>query len=127
MMMDPCGWHWYCFTLLVSAIVDTPEALMYAGISKNTSPVTMVIYKQFGDSFHHEPQTASTTIAQLTKIETVSDPWDFMMYLTKAKKFQLNGVHYPFWQDWPLAEPSIFLTLELLHHWHKCCKILQLE
>ena len=97
MMTDLCGWHWYCFTPLVSAIVDTPEALMYAGVSKNTSPVTMAICKQFSDSFHHKSQTASTTIAQLTKIETVSDLWDFMTYLTEVKQFQLNGIHQPFW------------------------------
>ena len=97
MMTDLCGWHWYCFTPLVSAIVDTPEALMYAGVSKNASPVTMAICKQFSDSFHHKPQTASTTIAQLTKIETVSDLWDFMTYLTEVKQFQLNDIHQPFW------------------------------
>ena len=28
-------------------------------------------------------------------------------------------VHHPFWRDWPLAEPSLFLTPEPLHHWHK--------
>ena len=55
MMSDPLGWHRYCFTPLVGAIVDTPEALMYAGVSKNASPVTMAMYTQFGDSFRHEP------------------------------------------------------------------------
>ncbi|KAG1827434.1 uncharacterized protein BJ212DRAFT_1258044 [Suillus subaureus] len=24
-----------------------------------------------------------------------------------------------FWQDWPFACPSVFLTPEALHHWHK--------
>ena len=55
MMSDPLGWCWYCFTPLVGAIIDTPEALMYAGVSKNTSPVTMAMYTQFGDAFCHEP------------------------------------------------------------------------
>jgi hypothetical protein len=31
----------------------------------------------------------------------------------------LNDVHCPFWCDYPLAEPSVFLTPEPLHHWHK--------
>ena len=119
MMSDPLGWRRYCFTPLVGAIVDTPEALIYAGVSKSASPVTMAIYKQFGDSFRHEPRTASTTIAQLIEIETTSDPWDFTSYLPEAKRFQLNGVHRPFWRDWPLAEPSLFLTPEPLHHWHR--------
>ena len=47
------------------------------------------------------------------------DPWDFSSYLPEAKWFSLNGVHQPFWQDWPLAKPSLFLTPEPLHHWHK--------
>ena len=119
MMSDPLGWCWYCFTPLVGAIIDTPEALMYAGVSKNASPVTMAMYTQFDDAFCHKPRTASTTIAQLIEIKTTSDPWDFTSYLPKAKQFRLNGVHRPFWRDWPLAEPSLFLTPEPLHHWHR--------
>ena len=30
----------------------------------------LVIYKQFGDAFQHEPRTASTTLAQLMEIES---------------------------------------------------------
>ena len=55
MMSDPLGWRRYCFTPLAVAIVDTPKALMYAGISPRASPVTMATYKQFGDAFQHEP------------------------------------------------------------------------
>ena len=54
-MSDPLGWCRYCFTPLTVAIVDTPEALMYAGISPRASPVTMATYKQFSDAFQHEP------------------------------------------------------------------------
>ena len=31
----------------------------------------------------------------------------------------LNGVHDPFWRDWPLTQPNVFLTPEPIHHWHK--------
>ncbi|KAJ7813399.1 hypothetical protein B0H14DRAFT_3090354 [Mycena olivaceomarginata] len=31
----------------------------------------------------------------------------------------LNGVHKPFWADYPMADPAIFLTPEILHHWLK--------
>ncbi|KAJ6545132.1 hypothetical protein B0H10DRAFT_1969908 [Mycena sp. CBHHK59/15] len=41
------------------------------------------------------------------------------VYLKKAKEKRLNGVNHPFWRDWPLAEPSEFLTPEPLHHWTK--------
>lgn len=51
MMLDPLGWNQYCFTPLVGAIIDTPEALLYAGIGGKTSPITMATYKQFGDPF----------------------------------------------------------------------------
>ena len=67
--------------------MDTPEALMYVGVSKNASPVTMAMYTQFGDSFCHKPQTATTTITQLMEIETTADPWDFTSYLPEAKQF----------------------------------------
>ena len=53
------------------------------------------------------------------EIEATINPLDFSSYLPEAKWFILNGVHQPFWQDWLLAEPSLFLTPELLHHWHK--------
>ena len=55
MMSNPLGWRRYCFTPLVSAIIDTPEALLYAGVGGKTSPLTMAAYKQFGDAFQHEP------------------------------------------------------------------------
>ena len=116
MMSDTVGWHQYCFMPLVGAIVDTPEALLYAGISPKTSPVTMATYKQFGDFFQHEPWTASTTLAQLMEVEAAADPWDFASYLPNTKWFRLNGVHHPFWRDWPLAEPSLFLTPKPLYH-----------
>ncbi|KAG2337000.1 hypothetical protein BDR05DRAFT_952932 [Suillus weaverae] len=30
----------------------------------------------------------------------------------------LSGIARPFWCDWPLADPSRFLTPKALHHWH---------
>jgi hypothetical protein len=39
--------------------------------------------------------------------------------LKEAKKYRLNGVHRPFWRDWPLSDPSKFFQPEPLHHWHK--------
>jgi len=56
MLSDPLSLRCYCFTLqVVSYIVDTPKAMMLSGIGGKTSPVTMAMYKQFGDSFRHEP------------------------------------------------------------------------
>ena len=50
MMDDPLGYRRFCFTPLVSCIVDTPEAALYAGVGGKTSPVTMASYKEFGNA-----------------------------------------------------------------------------
>ncbi|KAJ6557091.1 hypothetical protein B0H10DRAFT_1847032 [Mycena sp. CBHHK59/15] len=59
------------------------------------------------------------TLSQLEALEEDTDPWNLTVYMKKAKEKRLNGVHRPFWRDWPLAEPSEFLTPEPLHHWTK--------
>ena len=109
----------YCFTPLVGAIVDSSEALLYAGLCGKTSPTTIALYKQFGNTFWHEPQMASTTLAQLMHVESTIDPWDLNSYLHVIKWFKLNGVHHLFWRDCPSMEPSLFLTPEWLHYWHE--------
>ncbi|KAJ7922514.1 hypothetical protein B0H13DRAFT_2230452 [Mycena leptocephala] len=58
-------------------------------------------------------------VKQLRRLEQTTRPWNLRPYIKKAKLLRLNGVHRPFWQDWPLAEPSDFLTPEILHHWFK--------
>ena len=119
MMRDPLGSVRYCYTPLAAYIVDTPEAAMLAGVAGKTSHVTMAYYKEFGDAFCHEARTSSTTLKQLRTLEASIDPWDLQAYLKEAKKFRLNGVHRPFWRDWALSDPSVFLTPEPLHHWHR--------
>lgn len=120
MMTDPFGFHRFCFTPLVAYIVDTPEAAMLSGIGRKTSLVTMASHKMLGDSHQHNPQTALTTYSQLCAIESAVDPDNkIKAYLKLAKQFCLNGIHKLFWLDWPLAEPSLFLTPEPLHHWNK--------
>lgn len=119
MMSDPLGCLRFCFTPLAAYIVDTPESALISGVAGKTSSVTMAYYKQFGDDFRHEPRTSSTTLAQLQAAESASHPWDLVRYVAEAMKFRLNGVHQPFWRDYPLSDPSIFLTSEPLHHWHR--------
>lgn len=120
MMTDPLGWRRFCFTPLAAYIVDTPESALISGVGAKTSSVTMATYKQLGDNFRHEPRTASTTLAQLMALESTVNPWSLESYMKESKeKFHLNGVHRPFWRDYPLSDPSVFLTPEPLHHWHK--------
>ncbi|KAJ7911544.1 hypothetical protein B0H13DRAFT_2328201 [Mycena leptocephala] len=119
MMNDPLGWRRFCFTPLAAHIVDTPESAMIAGVAGKTSSVTTASYKNFGDAYRHPSRTRDHTIKQLRRLEKTTHPWNLRPYIKKAKQLRLNGVHRPFWQDWPLAEPSEFLTPEILHHWLK--------
>jgi Plavaka transposase len=119
MMSDPAGSLRHVFTPLAAYMVDVQEALLLAAVAGKTSHLTMATYKQFGDPFRHEPRTASTSLAQLHALEETLNPWDLVSYVKAAKKRRLNGVHRPFYRDWPLSDPSKFLTPEPLHHWHK--------
>jgi hypothetical protein len=117
MMSDPIGNVRHCFTPLAAYIVDTPEAAMLACVRGKTSPFTMASYQQFGDNFRHPPRARSITLDQLASITV--DPNDLEAYFDACAEHRLNGVHAPFWKDWPLADPSVFLMPEPLHHWHK--------
>ena len=119
MMSDPLGFLRYVYTPLAAYIVDVQEALALSGVGGKTSHITMATYKKFGDPFKHEPRTASTMLAHLHAIEDTTSPWELAAYIKAAKNHRLNGVHRPFWRDWPLSEPSTFFTPEPLHHWHK--------
>ncbi|KAG0695458.1 hypothetical protein DFH29DRAFT_1005435 [Suillus ampliporus] len=119
MLSDPIGHSHYCFTVLASYIADTPEAMMLACIGGKTSPVTMAMYKEFGDAFQHEPQTRSKTLEQLEIICSCTHLDDLKEFFCEVQKFCLNGVDKPFWLDWLLAEPSQFFMPESLHHIHK--------
>lgn len=62
------------------------------------------------------PRTAKSTLDQLASI--TCDPLDVEGYIDECSDFRLNGMFLPFWRNWPLADPSWFLTPEALHHWH---------
>lgn len=119
LMEDPLGLRRVCFPPLAAYIVDTPESALVACVAGKTSSVTVASYKQFGDDYRHDPRTPSITLGHLRAVESVVDPWNLEAYVKEAMKHRLNGVHRPFWSDWPLADPSVFLTSEPLHHWHK--------
>ncbi|KAG1719323.1 hypothetical protein EDB19DRAFT_1919105 [Suillus lakei] len=91
MLSDPIGCSHYCFTLLTSYIADTPEAMMLACVGGKMSPITMAMYKQFGDAFQHEPRTRSKTLEQLEIIRSRAHPDDLEEFFCEAQKFRLNG------------------------------------
>ncbi|KAG2127300.1 uncharacterized protein EDB93DRAFT_1257059 [Suillus bovinus] len=117
MMSDPIGNVRHCYTPLAAYIVDTPEVCMLACVHGKTSPFTITSYLEFGDNFRHPECTHHITLDQLAKIQV--DPNDLKGYFDACTIYCLNGVHAPFWQDWPFACPLVFLTPEALHHWHK--------
>ncbi|KAI5982093.1 hypothetical protein EDD15DRAFT_2403257 [Pisolithus albus] len=119
MMSDPVGNLRYCFTPLIAYIADTPEQSLLACISPKASPVSTAVYKEFGDPFPHPPRTAGRTLDDIERVCIEADPNDFEEFLKAAKRYSLSGVHKPFWRDWPLSDPSKFLTPEVLHHFHR--------
>ncbi|KAG1801241.1 uncharacterized protein BJ212DRAFT_1487699 [Suillus subaureus] len=119
MMSDPAGNNWHCYTGLVSYIADTLEVMMLSTVGGKTSPLTVAMFKQFGDLFHYEPHTKSLTLTQLKVVCSHADPVNLEVFFHEAQKFWLNGVIKPFWNNWILAEPSHFFTPEMLHHFHQ--------
>ncbi|KAG1854544.1 hypothetical protein F4604DRAFT_1591235 [Suillus subluteus] len=116
MMSDPQGFSRYCFTPLVAYVVDTPEELVIACATMNSLPVTMATRKDFGDPIRHPPRNGSSTLANITAIIASISPSDLV---AACKRYNLNGVDLLFWRNWLAANPSSFLTPELLHHLHK--------
>ena len=54
-LSDSAGNVRRCFTPLVTCIVDTPEATALACVARKTSHLTMAMYKEFSNSFRHQP------------------------------------------------------------------------
>ncbi|KAG1734641.1 hypothetical protein EDB19DRAFT_1911047 [Suillus lakei] len=106
-MSDPVGNVQHCFTPLAAYIVDTPETAMLACVCRKTSPFTMASYLQFGYSFWHPPCTRSIMLDQLASITV--NPAHLKAYFDACTEHRLNGVYTPFWMDWLLTDPSIFL------------------
>jgi hypothetical protein len=119
MMNDPVGNLRYCFTPLASWIVDTPEESLLSVMNCKASPVTVATLKQFGDAFRHPSRTGPMTLAAIRMASAQSDPSDYKEFLKTIKPLHLNGVVEPVWRDWPLSDPSDFLTPEPLHHFHR--------
>ncbi|KAF7303354.1 RPN1-RPN2-N domain-containing protein [Mycena indigotica] len=109
----------YAHTPLVSYIVDTPEAADIACVKAKTSHLTTASHHTFGDNFRHPERTGENTWVAISSISATVAPHDVAAYqkASKAHSYRLNGVHLPFWRNWPLStNPARFLTPEVLHH-----------
>jgi len=84
---DPHNSQHFGYTILASYTVDTPETTMIAGVCRKTLPVTMVMFKQFGNPFQYKPHTASTILAQLHVMKSNAVSSNLSAYIHKANKF----------------------------------------
>ena len=121
MMNDPVGNLWYCYTLLAAWTADTPKQGLLAGMDLKVSPVMMAKSRNFGDPFYHLPHTGSVTLTTIRTVYAKQDPLDYKTFLKVIRELGLNGILEPFWKGWLLSSPSIFLHVELLHHFHWFC------
>ncbi|KAG2038300.1 hypothetical protein BDR03DRAFT_1045519 [Suillus americanus] len=119
MMSDPAGFSRYCFMPLVAYVANTPEELAITCITMNASPVTMATRVNFGDLTQHPLRKGSSTLANIRAVANFVMPSELTAFFEECKQHFLNGVLTLFWLDWLTADPSSFLTPELLHHLHK--------
>ena len=119
MMSDLVGNLWYCYTPLASWITDTPEESLLSAMSPKVSPVTTATSKEFSNLFRHPSRTATLTLTAIHTTCATHDPSNYLKFLKVIQKLGLNGVIYPFFEGWPLSDPSDFFTPEVLHHFHR--------
>ena len=119
-LSDPNSrWH-IMHTPLVSYIADLPEMQMIAAVSSGHSPLSVATAKQVGDAKPHDIRTRAYTLNRIQIVVEMADPWGNLTEFCKlSKRHRLNGVYRPFWEDWGSADPSLFLTPDALHQWHK--------
>jgi hypothetical protein len=116
---DPFGQVRNMYTPLVAYTADLPEQLLISCVASSGSPVSIATTKQFGDVQPYPSRHGSATLRVINDLCKAIDPWDIPVFQAAAKAIGLNGVHFPFWRDWNLSDPSLFLVPEILHTCHK--------
>lgn len=118
-MPDGDGTVRFCFTPLVSHIMDMAEQRQASVVLSNQSPTSTASYGLFGDSEQCPPRTRQFTLNLIARACGRAAPDDVEAYTREAGRLGLLGVHEPYWRDWGQADPSIFQTPDALHAWHK--------
>lgn len=121
LMSDPEGNARLCHTPLVSWIADLPEQRLIHGLLASQSPLTLATSNQFGNGPGSAARRVRDHTLQLIEAAAMeADPTrELMAFLRGCQSRGLLGVHQPFWRDWGQADPSVFLTPDALHQWHK--------
>ena len=73
-LSDCAGNIQFCFTPLVSYIIDTLEAMALTGVAGKTSHLMIATYKEFGDPFQHKSQTTTSILTSLRALASEFDP-----------------------------------------------------
>ncbi|KAF7985012.1 hypothetical protein HWV62_10006 [Athelia sp. TMB] len=111
-------------TPLVSYIADLPEMHTISCTTHNQSPLTLATLEDFGDDQSekpHIPRDRHHTLNNILRARFDIDPGpiNFPEFVKAAAKLGLLAVEEPFWAKWGMACPSLFLTPDALHAWHK--------
>lgn len=119
-MCDAEGFLRLVRAMLLAHVADYPEQQLVACTYGGGAPLAVAAEKDFGSLEEKPLRTGKLTLLRIRQL--VTKPGTSIVNLGKyrraAARVQLNGVYLPFWRDWENAEPSIFLTPEVLHGWH---------
>ncbi|KAH9837600.1 uncharacterized protein C8Q71DRAFT_705953 [Rhodofomes roseus] len=130
-MADGYGNVRLVFPPIVAFSGDLPEQLSMAAVAASVSPVTLATTASFGEGHQHPPRTKAHTLDLIHQVSQKVDPWKLHDFLRECGKVGLNGVHKPWWRDYPLTDPHFLCQPDILHsdfkffwdHVHKACQI----
>lgn len=102
-------------TFLAAYVGDLPELWVAVATAHSESPYSLAAIAEFGDAKPKAARTGEYILGLLDDLKARYDPLDLNTFELQAKEVGLNGVHEPFWRDWEYADPSQFLTIDILH------------
>jgi hypothetical protein len=114
-MTDAAGNVRKCYPIIAAYLADYPEQVLINVAAGNNSPVTLAGYDELGDSQPAPPRTREWILGTIDKICRRVDPSNILQYLEAARSAGLNGVHEPFWKDFPGYQPHIAMCPDILH------------
>lgn len=102
-------------TFLVAHMADLLEQLNITATAQSHSCHSLARLVEFGDPSPKPIRTRKYILDEIEKLKTTCDPLDLVAFKEAAGNVGFNGVHEPYWRDWDYADPSEFLTIDLLH------------
>lgn len=118
-MLDPNGGVRVVRTVLAAYIADLPEQQVIACVSSSHAPSSLASHAELGNSHGCSLRKGSETLQALQELKGRLGDAGLPEFKKAAKVVGLNGVDKPFWRNWFCADPSLFLTPDALHQWHK--------